>query len=138
VIHYLKQCSQVTSGKQSCCPKRRLDTGYHERRGETLAGRVSNHQRQAVIREHNKIVTIAAEGSNLAATPSAVQEVGGPTQTLHKSLLDVAGKHPVLANINHQFVGRHFQFPTVCRFTTVEIDKGEPDLFYFFSGRCRE
>jgi hypothetical protein len=116
-----------------------LDIGDHQRCGETLAGRISNHQPQAVIREPNEIVTIAAEGSNLAAGRARVQEVGGPTQTLHKPLLDVAGKHPVLANINYQFVRRHFYSPTVCRFTTAKIDRWRPDLFlYFFPNRCRE
>jgi hypothetical protein len=31
---------------------------------------------------------------------------------MHKPLLDMAGKHPILANVNHHIVGRHFQAST--------------------------
>jgi hypothetical protein len=48
----------------------------------------------------------------LAALRAAVHGGAGPTQALHKPLLDIARKYPVLANVNHHIVGRHFPTST--------------------------
>jgi len=77
-----------------------MDIGYHERRGETFAGGVSNYERHTIIRERREIAAIAAEGSNLTATPAVVQRSADSSPTLHEPLLDSARKHPVLANVN--------------------------------------
>jgi hypothetical protein len=49
--------------------------------------------------KRHEIIAIAAECSNLAALRAAVHRVADPTQILRKPLLDIASKHPVLANI---------------------------------------
>jgi hypothetical protein len=48
----------------------------------------------------------------LAALRAADHGVAGPTHTLHKPLLDIASKYPVLANVNYRIVGRHFPTST--------------------------
>jgi hypothetical protein len=36
---------------------------------------------------------------------------------MHKPLLDIAGKYPLLANVNHHILGRHF--PTSTRMSVL-------------------
>jgi hypothetical protein len=71
-----------------------------------------------VIRKRHEIIAIATECPNLAALRAAVHGVAGPTQTLHKPLLDIASKYPVLANVNYHIVGRHF--PTFTRMSVLD------------------
>jgi hypothetical protein len=102
--------------------------GYHEGRRETLARGISNDERQAVIREWHEIVAITPEGSNLAAASAAVHGLAAPPQTLHKPPLDVAGKHRVLANVNHEFVRRHFLTSTRMSVLAVRNRQARPDF----------
>jgi len=88
----------------------KIDLTSYECRGDTFARCIANDQRQAVIRKRHELIAIAAVGSNLAA--ECARRVAGPHQSLHKLLLDIAGQHPVLANVNYHIVGRHFPTST--------------------------
>jgi hypothetical protein len=59
---------------------------------------------------------------------------------MHKLLLDMAGKYPILANVNHHIVGRHF--PTSTRMSVLGAQNRQvrPDLWFEkpFSEGCRE
>jgi hypothetical protein len=71
-----------------------------------------------VTRERHEIIAIATECSNLAALRAADHGVAGSTQSLHKPLLDIASKYPVLANVNYHIVDRHF--PTSTRMSVLD------------------
>jgi len=62
-------------------------------------------------------MAIAAEGSNMAAARAVVHRIAGPTLTVHKAPLHIAGPHPVLANVNYHIVRRHF--PTSSRMSVL-------------------
>jgi hypothetical protein len=85
-----------------------LNIGDHECGGETLARRISNDQRQAIVGERHEVVAIAAQSSNLSALSAVVHGGTDPSKTPHETLLDIARQHPVLANVDRQFVAGHF------------------------------
>ncbi len=61
--------------------------------------------------------------ANLAAPPAVVHGSGILAGTLHKPLLDIAGKYPVLANINTTSSVVISQPPPVSRFWVYKIDR---------------
>jgi hypothetical protein len=92
-------------------------------RGDTFAGSIANDQPQPMVRKRHEIIAIATECWNLAALCAADHGVAGPTHTLHKPLLDIASKYPVLGIVNYRIVGHHF--PTSTRMSVLgeKIDR---------------
>jgi hypothetical protein len=86
------------------------------------------------------MVAIAAEGSNLAAPPAQIHRAGVPAGTMHKPLLDIAGKYPILAHVNHHIFGCHF--PTSTRMSVLGVQNRQAghDLWFdeIISEGCRE
>jgi hypothetical protein len=113
-----------------------LDTGHHQCRGETFARGIANDQRQAVIRKRHEVVAIAAEGANLPAPRTVIHGSAVPTVSLHESLLNMAGEHPVLANVNYCIVGRHYSASTGMSFPGAQNRQAAPicDKKNFFRG----
>jgi hypothetical protein len=104
-----------------------------------FAGGIPNDQRQAVIRKRHEIIAVAAEGANLAAARAVVHRIAGPSETLHKTPLHIAGQHPVLANVNYHIVRRHFTTSTRMSVLGEKNRQAGPDFWSknLFEG-CRE
>ena len=113
-----------------------MNTGHHQSRREAFAGGIANHQRQAIIGERRKIVAIAPERANLPALSAVVEGAGVPAGTLHKPLLHMAGKHPILANVNHHIFGRHFPTSTLTSVQGAGNRQSEADFCFekYFPG----
>jgi hypothetical protein len=47
---------------------------------------------------------------------------------MHKPLLDMAGKYPILANVNHHIVGRHFPTSTRMSVLGAQNRQAGPDV----------
>jgi hypothetical protein len=59
-IHCAENNSRLVAREESGGAQGRLDIRYHERRGEAFAGGVSNGEGQAIVRQRQKIITVAA------------------------------------------------------------------------------